>query len=63
MKLVNFKMPEQMHDRLRAYSKTDGLSVSEHVRRAIDRYLKEFEIQSEAKGVGTKTSKQHGSLR
>ncbi len=43
MKLVNFKIPEQMHVRLKSRSKIDGLTVSEHVRRSIDRYLNDLD--------------------
>jgi predicted DNA-binding protein len=40
MKRLNFFLPEQVIAALQALSEKTGLSVSEHVRRAIDAYLK-----------------------
>jgi len=40
MKRVNYHLPEQTIDRLKALSKETGLSVADLIRRAIDAYLK-----------------------
>jgi predicted DNA-binding protein len=40
MKRLNFFLPEQVIASLQALSEKTGLTVSEHIRRAIDAYLK-----------------------
>jgi predicted DNA-binding protein len=40
MKRTNIFFPKVLLDRLGALSKLTGLSVAEHVRRAVDAYLK-----------------------
>lgn len=40
MKRTNIFLPEQLLAKLRALSKSTGLSVAEHIRRAIDEYLR-----------------------
>lgn len=40
MKKLNFYLPEQVAAALQALSDKTGLTVSEHIRRAIDAYLK-----------------------
>jgi predicted DNA-binding protein len=40
MKRTNIFLPEQLLERLRALADKTGLSVAEHIRRAIDEYLK-----------------------
>jgi len=40
MKRLNFFLPEQVIAALQALSDKTGLTVSEHIRRAIDAYLK-----------------------
>lgn len=40
MKRLNFFLPEQVIEALQALSEKTGLTVSEHIRRAIDAYLK-----------------------
>lgn len=39
MKRTNFYYPAQMLAALKALSKLDGLSVSEHIRRAVQAYI------------------------
>lgn len=41
MKRVNFHLTDHQHNQLRALSEQDGLSVAEHIRRAIDLYAAE----------------------
>lgn len=40
MKRTHIFLPEQVVDALKALSQKTGLSVAEHIRRAIDEYLK-----------------------
>lgn len=40
MKRLNFFLPEQVIHALQALSDRTGITVSEHIRRAIDAYLK-----------------------
>jgi predicted DNA-binding protein len=40
MRKLNFYLPEQVMAALQALSDKTGLTVSEHIRRAIDAYLK-----------------------
>jgi hypothetical protein len=40
MRKLNFYLPEQVVAALQALSDKTGLTVSEHIRRAIDAYLK-----------------------
>jgi predicted DNA-binding protein len=40
MKRTNIFLPEQLIERLKALAEKTGLSVAEHIRRAIDEYLK-----------------------
>lgn len=40
MKRTNIFLPEQLIERLKALAAKTGLSVAEHIRRAIDEYLK-----------------------
>jgi predicted DNA-binding protein len=40
MKRLNFFLPEQVIAALQSLSEKTGLTVSEHIRRAIDAYLK-----------------------
>ena len=42
MKRVNYYLSENQLDKLKKLSNKTGLSVSEHIRRAIDLYLKEL---------------------
>ena len=42
MKRTNIFFPDTLLERLKALSKDTGLSVAEHVRRAIDLYLKKL---------------------
>jgi len=42
MKRTNFYFPPQMLKRLKAASKKTGLPVSEHIRRAVEQYLKQL---------------------
>jgi predicted DNA-binding protein len=40
MKRINYYMPQQLHDRIKALSDKTGLAMSEIIRRAIDEFLK-----------------------
>lgn len=40
MKRVNYHLPEQQIKALQELAKKTGLSVAEHIRRALDRYLR-----------------------
>ena len=42
MKRVNYYLSESQLAKLKALAKITGLSISEHIRRAIDLYLKEL---------------------
>lgn len=39
MKRTNYFMPEELHSKLKSYSKESGIPMSEIIRRAIDKYL------------------------
>lgn len=43
MKRVNFYLTEQQIAKLKELFKSTGLSISEHIRRAIDEYVKKIE--------------------
>jgi hypothetical protein len=41
MKLCNFYITQQQYDNIKIISERTGLSYSEHIRRALDNYIKE----------------------
>lgn len=48
MRLTNQMMPEQMIKAIKAESKRTGLSISEIVRRAVDKYLEARKCNSKS---------------
>lgn len=52
MKRINIHLTEKQIKILQSQSKFDGLSVAEHARRAIDKYIKELQGDYNNRNVG-----------
>lgn len=51
MRLTTLHLPEQMYQKIKKLSASSGLSKAEHIRRAIDAYLRKLPQETKTEAV------------